>query len=385
MRDMQNKNKLDLFVNLLILTLIIVSLFLGLTNQISMRLGSDVFQLIHAVNDFKSGVDPYRHMDQSMFVYHPYVLKTLVTINNFMPLSKFLFLFYVCSVIWFSYQSCQWLVTQMHSNVPKIIGITSILFISLSFGGITITSLLSGNLSAYFHLILIGLIFHYSVKKNNLTLYVLGFAIVLFSVVKPYLLAYSLFFLLFFKKRLAVMIAGIVCICTGLIWLSGIYFQPELYDNFLSALQYQLLTKDDLGGFSSLRILGPILGIKVAFLVHVGFVLLVLYILLILGPSKTALLQKSANQLLILLILIIFINPRMVFYDFYITVFLLAYLVYLNLPTQYNRILLPGFLLALVSQFVVHPTRWVILAYCCVVFTFLISIVLFQRKKANRI
>jgi hypothetical protein len=195
-------------------------------------------------------------------------------------------------------------------------------------------------------------------------------------VVKPYFLAYVLFYFLVFKKTHAVLTAGVICISTGLIWLSGIYFLPEMYEKFTSALQYQLLVKDDLGGFSSLRIMGPILGVKVAFIAHLGIVCMAMYMLLVVGPRKIVFMKNTANQLLIIILLIIFINPRLVFYDFYVTIFVLSFLVYINFPNRFNQILLPGFLLALLSQLVVHPTRWVILAYSCVALTFLITIVI---------
>jgi hypothetical protein len=376
-----NQQKLDVVVKIMIMLTIILSLFLSLTHHFPMRLGSDVNPLIQAVNDYSVGIDPYRHIAQSMFVYHPYVLNTLAGINHLVPLHVFLFCVYALSIAWFGYQSYRWLIGQMPSTVPLINDMALMLLVSLSFGSVTIVSLLCGNLSAYFHLILIGLIFHYATQKNVLTLFVLGLTIVLFSVVKPYFLAYILFYFLVFKKIHAVLTAGIICICTGLIWLSGSYFLPDLYERFASALQYQLLVKDDLGAFSSLRIMGPILGIKVAFIAHLVVVCMAMYTLLVIGPSKTVFMKKPANQLLIMILLIIFINPRLVFYDFYVTIFLMSYLVYINCPRRFNRIYLPGLLIALFSQLVVHPTRWVILAYCCVALTFLMAIVLKNKSR----
>jgi hypothetical protein len=376
MINVLNKQKLEGGTSILVVVTIICSLFISLMSEFPMRLGSDVNPLIQAVNDYSVGSDPYRHMAQSMFVYHPYVLTALITINSLVPLHLFLFFVYILSIVWFGYQSCQWLIGQMPSTLSVKQDVALVMLVSLSFGSVTIASLLCGNLSAYFHLILIGMIFHYSTKKNILTLFMLGLTIVLFSVVKPYFLAYVLFYFLVFKKTHAVLTAGVICISTGLIWLSGIYFLPEIYEKFTSALQYQLLVKDDLGGFSSLRIMGPILGVKVAFIAHLGIVCMAMYMLLVVGPRKIVFMKNTANQLLIMILLIIFINPRLVFYDFYVTIFVLSFLVYINFPNRFNQILLPGFLLALLSQLVVHPTRWVILAYSCVALTFLITIVI---------
>ena len=371
-----SQQKLDFVVRIITVMTIILSLFFSITDYFPMRLGSDVNPLIQAVNDYAVRIDPYRHMAQSMFVYHPYVLKTLVGINNLVPLHIFLFFVYVISIFWFGYQSCRWLIVQIPSTMQVKKDITFVLLISLSFGNVTIVSILCGNLSAYFHLILIGLIFHYSTQKNVLILYLLGLTIVLFSVVKPYFLAYILFYFLVFKNIQSILTAGVICICTGLIWLSGIYFLPDLYERFAGALQYQLLVKDDLGGFSSLRMMGPLLGIKGAFIAHLGVVGVAMYTLLVVGPSKTVFMKNPANQLLIMILLIVFINPRLVFYDFYVTIFVLSYLVYINFPTRFNQIYLFGFLIALLSQLALHPTRWVILAYSCVALTFLMTIVL---------
>ena len=203
----------------------------------------------------------------------------------------------------------------------------------------------------------------------------------MFSVVKPYLLAYVLVYFLFLKKISAFIVAGLISVCTGLIWLSGIYIEPEMYEKFTSALQYQILTKDDLGGFSSLRIMGPILGLKTAFIAHLTFVFFVLYFLIVVGPNKINLMRKPANQLLVMLLLIIFINPRMVFYDFYITIFILFYLIYINFPISYYRIVGPGFVLALISQLVMHPTRWVIFAYVVIATSFAVTVALSRPEK----
>ena len=379
MIEFNNKKELDFFIKLVLFFLTIASIYLAIVNQFSVILGSDLYVVVRAVNEFSIGVDPYRHMAQSMFIYHPYVLKILVGINSFIPILIFLISFYLLSIIWFGKQSYKWLMQQQTLATPKHVGVVSILLMSISFGGVAIASFACGNLSTYFHLVLIGLIFNYSLNKKFLTLFVLGLAIVIFSVVKPYLLAYVLVYFLFLKKRQALLFAGSISIC-GLIWLSGTYFQAEMYERFASALQYHILTKEDLGGFSSLRILGPILGIKTAFVAHLAFVSFALYSLFFIIPDKINLMQKPANQLLVMLLLIIFINPRLVYYDFYVGVFLLFYLIYINFPITCYRIVLPGFLVALISQLAAHPSRWVIFAYSIVVLTFILTVVLFRPR-----
>lgn len=374
MVNIKEKIDNDYLLKLLLVALILFSLFIGFTNQFAVKFSSDLYPLVAAVNDYTIGANPYRHVPQSMFVYHPIILKVLVGLNKFIPLRIALFIFYALAIIWFIYQSYRWLIDRVLRDTNKSDGLIWILFISLSFGGVAIASLICGNLSAYFHLLLVGLIFHYSRKKNVLTLYVFGLAIVCFAIVKPYLLAYVLFYFLAIKKSYALAVSLMLSVSVALIWLSAMYLQPAEFEQFSSALQYQLLIKDDLGGFSSLRLTGPYLGFRAAFLFHLGAVGLALYLMFVIVPNKVAFMKNSNNQILVILLFIIFINPRLVFYDFFMAVFVLFYLVYINFPNTYGRIIFPGFLIAIFSQLVVHPTRWLILSYLVVVVTFVFAV-----------
>ena len=65
------------------------------------------------------------------------------------------------------------------------------------------------------------------------------------------------------------------------------------------------------------------------------------------------------------MLLIVFVNPRVVFYDFFAGIVLLFYLL-LVAKQRYLRILLCGFPIAIYSQLTAHGIRWVILAYAVV-------------------
>jgi hypothetical protein len=374
MNEIKEKANIDLWIKLFTAALICISLLVGVMNQSGVRFAADIYPLLTAVNDYTHGIDPYRHMAQSMFVYHPVVLKVLVGLNSLMPLSYFFITFYALIITWFIYQSYLWLFERLPEKESESDRCIWIFLISLSFGGVVLASLLCGNLSPYFHLILVGLIFNYSRKKNVLTLGIFGIIVVCFAIVKPYLLAYLLFYFLILKKSRAFVLSVFLSICVAMIWLSAMYLQPAEFEHFSSALQYQLLIKDDLGGFSTLRLMIPSIGLRAGFLLHLGIVGIILYVMLVIGPVKVTFMKNVNNQLLVLLLLIIFINPRLVFYDFFIAVFILFYLVYINFPKKYILIILPGFLLSIISQIVVHPTRWLILSYGVVVVTFAITV-----------
>jgi len=233
------------------------------------------------------------------------------------------------------------------------------------FGGVTLNALLCGNFSAYFHLILIGLIFNYLNRQHIFVLYLFGVALVCFALVKPYFLAYAVFYFMIQPMRRAIALILLCGVALSVLWFSAFIFLADQYADFLQALQYQLVAKDDLGGFSTLRILGPLMGYQWAFLFHVAVVGAICLLVLIRIQQRRFLRDDVKSQALIVILLIVLLNPRVVFYDFFAAILLLFYLLLTN-RQQYAQILLWGFPVALYSQLTAHSIRWVILAYAVV-------------------
>jgi hypothetical protein len=230
------------------------------------------------------------------------------------------------------------------------------------FGGVTLNALLCGNFSAYFHLVLISLIFNYLNKQRILALYVLGAGLVCFALVKPYFLAYTFFYFLVLLPKRAVFISLACGVALLALWVSGALLFADQYQAFLQALQYQLLAKNDLGGYSTLRVSGPYLSYQLAFLLHVSIVSLVALLIWIRIKQRKLFVDDVKSQALIFILLIIFINPRVVFYDFFVAIFALFYLL-LTTKQRGERILLMGFPIAIYAQLAEHSIRWVILAF----------------------
>lgn len=74
MIEFHNKKKLDFAIKLSLIFLTIASVYLGFTNQFSMRLGSDLYPLVRAVDDFSIGVEPYRPSSTPKRIFYSFAL-----------------------------------------------------------------------------------------------------------------------------------------------------------------------------------------------------------------------------------------------------------------------------------------------------------------------
>ncbi len=357
----KNKNEsLDYLIKSALALCVLISLVLALQSYLVETPLWDLSPIIQAVRDYAVGVSPYRQKDQSMFIYHPFVLIALSLIGQFVSLKLFLACCYLAVVLWFLFESTRFLADQVNG----VLKIAAIIVMALTFGGVSLKALLSGNFSAYFHLILISLMFNYSAQNRKLVLFLYGFSLICFSIVKPYFLAYILFYFLAHHVKKAIALSLMCCGVVALLWFSGSILLPDQYADFLRAMQYQLLTKDDLGGFSTLRLLGPRLGYQWAFLLHISSVGS-LFVLLMVWAKRRIVVLEQRSLLLLLIIFIVLTNPRVVFYDFFASIFALFYLLFLT-RRDYDRVLILGFPIAIYSQLTAHSIRWVIAAYAVV-------------------
>lgn len=357
-----------------LLTSMLASLYLAAQQYTWAGLFWDLNPILSAIHEQKNGLDPYRHMAESMFIYHPYALKTLTLIDRLYPLRDVIVTVYLLIFLWFAWQTFYFF-KQKHSAAS----ITLVQLSALCFGGLSLWALLCGNFSAYFHCVMFGLVLQYFRTKKIYLLYIFSFALLGFALIKPYFLSYVLVYFLALKFWRAVGLSIAVVAGTAALWFSGKLLLPLEYARFLSALQYQIITKDDLGAFSTVRLTAPFIGYVAGFLLHlaaVGGLLLYCFF----NNRIKRYLSDSESQLMLLLFFIVALNPRLAFYDFLVCVIAVFFLVLIKLPDTYQRVILCGVPFALYAQLATHPSRWIFLSFFMVL-SYLILIAYQSRRK----
>ena len=308
-----------------------------------------------AIAVFNNGGNPY-FPDQFdgylSFVYHPLVLHVMALFGSL--LSPLLIVFYFATIIYFLFSlkknSNLWLST----------------FLAFAYCDIGFISIASGNLTVFFHLILLAILVRGSSQdldqnKNrklpsststNSTFVILALA---FSIVKPYFLIYLLIPLIMqwgknegFAKTLRLVLTW-TSIFLVLIISSSLFYGSE-FSAFTTALQNQTLGKHDMGFGIVMFFYDYYLSagslIYRAFILHffiAGLVLLVFMYLAI--KNKCIITDKktfSSFPFLLYFLLTLF-NPRLKVYDFF-PALLALYIYFFSLKlTAVSRLL---FLLA---------------------------------------
>jgi hypothetical protein len=195
-----------------------------------------------AITSFENGMDPYIDRQGFDFLYPPLVLDSLVFINKFIPIEIFI----VGSTI-----AGLWYLIRSFAVLEQIsIKGVDVLFLSLflSFGYFSwgYLGFFSGNLSTLGHLIILGVFLHYlhrPIFMQGLMLYIV---IIIFSLIKPYFLAYSLLLLIKdFKK--AFVCAVLTSSFTVGIWYFSSLDDQSMFQSFLQNLTAGTINNDDLG------------------------------------------------------------------------------------------------------------------------------------------
>jgi hypothetical protein len=372
--SLSGRNGVDYFLYSLLCIATLLSFYWTVREQTWANLFWDLNPIINAVNGQKDGIDPYRHVAQSMFIYHPYVLKVLIGINNLLPLRGVFISLYILTLGWFVIQLCAFL-NKKYVQYAILLGLA----ISLGFGGVGLLALLCGNFSAYFHLVLFTLILQFLRVKRTWLLVLFSLALLSFTLVKPYFLSYALFYFLTFKFWKALGVSLTVGLGVAALWFAAKYTNAIEYASFLSALQYQLITKDDLGGFSTVRLSAPYIGYVAGFLLHlavVGSLLLCCFY----HPRIKRYFTDVESSVMLLIFFIVSLNPRLVFYDFIICLVSLFILVLIKFPKHYQRIIVIGLPFAGYAQIATHSIRWVLLSFICVIGAFIAALYLFRDE-----
>ncbi len=304
-----------------------------------------------AINIFNSGGDPYSP-DQLggylSFVYHPLVLHVMALFGSW--LSSVLISFYIASIIYFLFS------LRNNSNLWLSA------FLAFAYCGIGLISIASGNITVFFHLILLSILLKNTsqnlCQKNNENL--TGFAsanstfvilVFLFSIVKPYFLIYLLIALImeWARHESLTKTLRLIFIWGGIflvLMISSSFFYGTEFTRFISALQNQTLGKRDMGFGIVMFFYDYYLSagtlIYRAFILHFLIVGLLLLVVLYLANKNKWLSASSENVAyfpFLLYFLLTLFNPRLKVYDLFPAFFALYVYFFTLKPTTVSRLL----------------------------------------------
>jgi hypothetical protein len=268
-----------------------------------------------AVAVFNEGGNPYELSGYLSFVYQPLVLRGMALFGT--HLSAALILSYIASLLFFlrslGRNTSWWLYS----------------LLAFAYCGVGTTSIGSGNVTVFCHLILLGFLLRLisnekrSISNTAHEYFAFILSVLIFSLIKPYMLAYLLIpVVLTWKSEqqkstwILILLAGIFSILLQLI--SLLYF-PFEFQSFLAALQGQTIGKHDLGYglvmyfyeyYSSAGHL-----IYRAFVLHFTILAALILTVLIIGNQKK--LTNKPIFALLLYFLLTILNPRLKIYDLF--------------------------------------------------------------------
>ena len=268
-----------------------------------------------AVGVFNTAGNPYELNGYLSFVYHPLVLRFMALFGNYLGIA--LMGAYLASLLFF--------LSSLGSNRSWWL----YSFLAFAYCGIGTISISSGNVTVFFHLTLLGILLR-SIRNeealedssSKLTgVFIL--TVVIFSLVKPYMLAYLLIPLVSTWKTAQQKSIWTLTFLAGsllalILLLSSLYFGTE-FQSFLSAVQGQTIGKHDLGYGLVMYFYEYYLSagslIYRAFVLH--FAILSAIILIVLFLAKRSGLHNSARFTLPLYFLLTILNPRLKVYDLF--------------------------------------------------------------------
>ena len=268
-----------------------------------------------AVGVFNTAGNPYELNGYLSFVYHPLVLHFMALFGNYLGIA--LMGAYLASLLFF--------ISSLGSNRSWWL----YSFLAFAYCGIGTISIGSGNVTVFFHLTLLGILLRSIRNEETLedssskltVIFIL--TVVIFSLVKPYMLAYLLIPLVSTWKTTQQKSIWILTILAGsilglLLLLSSLYFGAE-FQSFLSAVQGQTIGKHDLGYGLVMYFYEYYLSagslIYRAFVLH--FAILGALILFVLFLAKRSGLLNSTRFTLLLYFLLTILNPRLKVYDLF--------------------------------------------------------------------
>ncbi|PYE18187.1 hypothetical protein C7410_1233 [Paraburkholderia silvatlantica] len=239
------------------------------------------------------------------FVYPPAFLKVF-SVVDFPAAFAFLVLASVAGIACVSLSLKSWI--PYHRLAPCLI-------LGFLIGGSGFASIQTGNISVFAHLLLVSLSYFLYTKRSVYTLVPHALAIILFSAIKPYFLAYVLLYLFLPRRSLFAFVAVLLSVAGIYIAQPALY--PQLWAGFQGAIYNQIVQHGDAG----LTIFGVFsrfgMG-KAGFVLHLLLMLLVILISVVLRVrhGQRSVQISSASELFYFLAILILLNPRLMSYDF---------------------------------------------------------------------
>jgi hypothetical protein len=304
-----------------------IALLIYLSMAASYGMFWDLAVYERAVRDLGHGLDPYRTDAGLPFVYHPLVLNGLFLLNQYVPLRFALVLLYALSFGWFCLEVGRWLRlhadeagdsgTAMPPRAKLLSGVSSFMA-ALVFGGVGVTSMLSGNLTTFMHFALVAAFLTAQRTRRPFARYLPIVVIVVLSIIKPYFLLYLLIPVLLTNDRRAELLraAGALVVFAAA-WLLLAQADPQGYAAFMAALKYQSLGKSDLGYSFFATFMRVVHHTWLALAMHVAASAVLLGLAVALSMRKQASGRSMEAAFFLLYMVLTLANPRMKEYDFF--------------------------------------------------------------------
>ncbi len=191
---------------------------------------------VRAARDGLTGGAPYREVDGLAFVYHPLVLHLFMTIERIVPLSTVLTAFYVVTSGWLGYE-----LIRTAQNIVRNRGISLSYWVLLPVlvtmipvhAGVFV--IVTGNLTTYLHFFLIAYLLRIYRNRGAFSSVGSMIAVGVFSLIKPYFLAYILLALVnprSVRSAVTEISAGVAVFAA--FWFGGALVYPAEMDIFMS-------------------------------------------------------------------------------------------------------------------------------------------------------
>ncbi|SDB82150.1 hypothetical protein [Paraburkholderia lycopersici] len=258
------------------------------------------------LNCFFSGLDPYACAAGDFpFVYPPFFLK-IFSIVHFRAAFAVLIAASAAGI------GC--VCIDLRSLVPYR-RLVPCIVLGFLVGGSGFASIVTGNISVFAHLLLVSLSY-FLYRKNAIYISTAhAFAVIFFSAIKPYFLAYALLYL-FLPKRMLFTFAAVMLSVAG-IYLAQPVLYPQLWAGFQGAIYSQIVGQGD-AGLSLFGVLGKFGMGKIGILLHALLMLVIVLISVLLRRrhGRISLAIGSTGELFYFLAILILLNPRLMSYDF---------------------------------------------------------------------
>lgn len=255
-----------------------------------------------AIHCFGSGCDPYAFEANGLLFVYPPVFLRLFSVFSF-PETYSIVLAVMAAVTLFAMRDLR-----AHASFALLGFLT---------GGGGLLAALTGNFTTLAHLLIIALAYaSYRSEKSVLAPAALAVAILVFSALKFYFLAYAVILLLLPRRRASLVFALPVGVALAVA--AQMALDHDLWTAFSAALYKQTLANGDLG-FTLFGVAQRRFGNLAGALALHELVVLAMLALAILGRCRnesTAPKIRSESELFYVLAALILINPRLKDYDF---------------------------------------------------------------------